>query len=305
MGRGSCLVAFAAAVIALPTVQARSEPTQSDWRQQDAVGAVAANAHPVHATDRDAKGCLGTQYPWMSCDAISAQADLEQARQSLRQANQSARQSDLFRTEVLISFLTMIAAIAAAAFAAKAARAAGATVDAFTEVEQADVFVTLESFALSNVFVRFNIIANNLGRSSALVQGFGITWQATPDLSALGGFVADSSPHIIPPGGRVVLQADVIRQIEDLREESFMWLLLKTQSPLRGELRIRACYNIFDAPTHPHKSGYRTIRLDHIDGQSRTIKTFQLGKGSNGSARLWRRAWNAVRILVISEAAKS
>jgi len=290
MARGLWFVALAAGALASVGAQASSEAAKPEHTHANAVAPVAADKYAADAANEQRKGCPGTQYPRLNCDAISAQTNLEQARQSERQTAQIVRQIDLFRVELIISALTMVAAFAAAVFAARAATAARATVKAFVEVEQADIFITLENFAFSNVFVRFNIVVNNLGRSTALIETFAKRWMNSAEDSAVGIFMGDSSPRIVPAGGRLTLERDVIREMGELKSNGqYLWVLVRTQSPLRGELRIRSCYEIFASFSGPYHQGYRTRRLDHIDGQSRIIKTTELGKSAHSRPPFWRR----------------
>lgn len=68
-------------------------------------------------SEQPAKGCPGTDYPRLSCEAISAQATLNQWRQS-------ADQAGWVKAEIVLTAFTLLAAAAAALFARGAVRTA-------------------------------------------------------------------------------------------------------------------------------------------------------------------------------------
>jgi hypothetical protein len=171
-------------VLASLAPQAHSQPAKAENDKANAVATAKADKHAPGAADDKAQRCPGTQYPNLKCEAISAQSDLETARQSLRQANQSARQGDLFRTEIAISFLTMCAAFAAAGFAAVAARATRDTVKAFIKVEDAHLVIDLEPSICGSSTpaggpttynYTFKVTVSNIGRSVARLQRVSIS----------------------------------------------------------------------------------------------------------------------------------
>jgi hypothetical protein len=263
MWRRASVAAFLVA-LSLVAPQADSEAAKTEDHKPNTVAAVRADKGSANAADHQTKGCPGTQYPRLTCDAIAAQADLEQARQSLRQASQSARQADLFRTEILISFLTMVAAIAAAVFAARAASAARRTVNAFIEVERADIAITLEKFrevqgwwAVDDgmgggtstkgvVTLDFQVVANNLGRSSALITGVHSGWFATKDPESPGIMVGPPKKYIVNAGKSAVLDLSFTKDLETLKTERFLLINVSYRSPLReGERLIRTCFEVY------------------------------------------------------------
>lgn len=267
MGRGALCIALIAAAFSLSgsAPQANGKSAQPQDKQTNAVAAVTTNQKTASAAVEKTKGCPGTQEPNLPCEAVSAKA-------SEQQANQSVGYNWLFKVELVIGAITAAAAIAAAGFAARAASAARDTVGVLSEVERADIFVTLENFQYDNVFVRFDVIANNLGRSAALILSVALEWCRSKEVEDVGSFFPNLEPRIVGAARRTPLhKGNILRDKVELKTVPYLWILVKTQSPLRGEVRIRACYEIFDQPMTQHRLSYRTIQVEHLDSEGRKI----------------------------------
>lgn len=157
-------------------------------------------------------------------------------------------------------FLTLIAATLAAYFAREGAKAARDTVDAFTEVERADIVLTLEKFrndsatrydpASGTVTVleekfRFDVVAHNIGRSSALILSSARRWFAGKELPDQATFMADRTTYIVKEGGSVTLDLDTFQRTKALPTEGFLWILMSYRAPLRSHERIvRYCFQV-------------------------------------------------------------
>ena len=173
-------VIIVAALIASIAPQARAQATKQVEAKN--VSTVTANKHSPDTAEDERKGCPGTQYPKLSCEAISAQSDLEQARQAAKQADQAVRQADLFRWEILISAATMVVAFAAAAFAARAASAGTKSYEAFVAAEDAHLVLDFSDGTIIQHYLpeygdeewrdHYMITAKitNVGRSTARIR---------------------------------------------------------------------------------------------------------------------------------------
>lgn len=209
---------------------------------------------------------------------------VQQARTADATAAQTALTLDLTRFALwgtVGGLLTLIAASLAAYFARNAAYAARGSLDAFSEVERADIIVTLEHFEFSNIFNRFGIVANNLGRSAALVTAVGVTWKESSDLASLGGWLGDDHPKIVPAADKELLKTERV-EIEQLRKTPYMWLLVNTRSPLRGHVSLRYCFHIFERPSDG--VGYIEEYSDELDQNA--VHVAALDK-----PRRWRWPW--------------
>lgn len=117
---------------------------------------------------KQGSACPGTQYPQLRCDAISAQAAVDQV-------SQADRSSWLLEIELCISALTAAGAIAAAAFAARASSAASKSYQAFVAAEDATLAIdfpkgtTIEIANPEKAWTEYQIevMVVNLGRSPA------------------------------------------------------------------------------------------------------------------------------------------
>lgn len=272
---GTQFVALAVVALALAAPQAGGQRTEAQRGHSNTRAATGPGKHSTNAANGDRQGCPGTQYPRLSCEALSAQADLEQARAAQGQAAQSVRQGNLFRTEIVISGLTMAAAFAAAAFAAGAASAARATVKAFVEVERADIVMTLENFKEtpeglydpntgtflpSQLWVNFDVIANNIGRSSALITHVAHAWHKAPNFDEGGAMVGPPKTYIVKAGNstKVELMGGLV-SAESLKERRFLWLLVSYKAPLCDDQQVlRICFEVFGVHSNiPYKEAKR------------------------------------------------
>jgi hypothetical protein len=171
MAQGRWFVALVGLVFALASPQAHGQAAKPNHSNAKTVATVTTDHRATDAANQQPKGCPGSQYPRLRCEAIAAQAELEQARQSVRQADQSTRQGGLFRTEILISAVTMFAAIAAAIFAASAATAATGTYKAFVAVERGRLIVAPFDPSLNGTTKAFELEvgATNVGKATCVI----------------------------------------------------------------------------------------------------------------------------------------
>jgi len=165
-------------------------------------------AAPIdHAITKVDERCAGTSKPWLSCDAISAQAALDQAQDSHRQAT-------VIWWQFAVGFLTLVAAAAAAAFGWQAAhhtrRSANIAESALKYIERPVIQIEIERFVLGEVdhnglpILTYKI--KNHGRTPALILStvcilsvvdFG---QSPPKVNAESRLVAGNRGVIIGSG---------------------------------------------------------------------------------------------------------
>jgi hypothetical protein len=120
MWRGVLLLIAALGISAAAPEKSAGEPAKAEDHQQSAKPPAIPAKVTDHPSANHAEGaaerCPHTDNPSFDCNSITAQADLDQARQAKRAAN-------LFLVELFVSFFTLCAASAAAAFAWSASRA--------------------------------------------------------------------------------------------------------------------------------------------------------------------------------------
>jgi hypothetical protein len=238
------------ALLALSANAPNKNGSDGNQEQQDGPAAqqLASPKPPSGNQTHQTQGCDYAGAPQVDCSAVSARAAVIQAEAAIRQA----RFEELgFDAGVATFFVAALAAI----FARSAAAAARKSLDAFSEVEGADLLLTVENFSVIGSFASFNLVANNLGRSAMLIGAWGTTWAKGPDLADLGGFFLTSKPTIVPAGGRQIVQ-QFARRLEELRPEPFLWLLIETKAPLKRRARYRICYEIFTAIPFGHSEHY-------------------------------------------------
>jgi uncharacterized protein YcfL len=160
-----------------------------------------------------------------------------------------------------IEFYTLVLAIATIGlwiFTWRMARSARDTVKSFVEVERADIVLTLQAFhdeadsdydvetgtvTQKNERLTFDVLAHNLGRSAALVTAYGLRW--CKESEEPGVFLCDTSAKIVPASGVTSLRRETILY-KHLPIHDRAWIMLKTQSPLRGELVIQYRFKVYD-----------------------------------------------------------
>jgi hypothetical protein len=160
-----------------------------------------------------------------------------------------------------IEVYTLILAIATIGlwiFTWRMARNASDTLKSFVQVERADIVLTLQAFldeadadydvetstaTQKNEKLTFDVIAHNLGRSAALVTAYGLRWCKASEEP--GVFLCDTSAKIIPASGAISLGRQGVLY-KHLAISDRAWIMLKIQSPLRGELVIQYRFRVYD-----------------------------------------------------------
>lgn len=183
-------------------------------------------------------GCPGTRVPQLSCEALTAEA-------TMRQADIATDQTSVMWWGNWLGFATAFVAGLAAWFARNAAKASRDTVNILTEVEQASIVVTLEDFKEANGRLDFKMMANNLGRSSALIVHAGAAWHdSMVDYGNLA-LAAPPKAYIVKSGASEELEMLGKIRVADLGQTRFLWLLVIYNSPLRGQRFIRYCFEVW------------------------------------------------------------
>lgn len=135
------------------------------------------------------------------------------------------------------------------------------TVRAFVDVERADIVITLERFRVENrggtynvatstveggdALLAFDVIANNLGRSSALITHVSHGWFEESQIEG-GIFMGPPKTYIVKAGGATILDLSSTKLFDDLKRARFLWLLIAFKSPLHKKERvIRTCFEVF------------------------------------------------------------
>lgn len=183
---------------------------------------------------------------------------VQQARTADAAAAQTALAYDAARMTLWAtvgSFLTLIAASLAAYFARDASYAARGSLDAFTEVERAEIVITLEDIRehQSSIYIidkgttvpdgdadlLFDVVAHNLGRSAALITSAVSRWGDSPVLQEPGDvFSGPPQTYIVKAAGSVRITLTGIKTMESLKKARFLWVLLSYKSPLRERERV-------------------------------------------------------------------
>ena len=128
---------------------------RSDYRhsQQHTPAKPAAAPEPNHppSPDQTGKHCYGTSQPWLSCDAISAQAAINQARDADKQARDADKQASVVWWQFGVGALTLAAAVAAAIFAWRAAHHTRRSADAAHEANRPwiDVSIIIDGISVA------------------------------------------------------------------------------------------------------------------------------------------------------------
>jgi hypothetical protein len=225
-------VAFAlgngAQVVAQPKGQQQTKATKQP---------AAIKQQPTSGGGEQRSKCPDTSQPNVSCETVIARA-------SEQQASAAWDAADATWAAFYGGIVTAIIAGIAAGFAAAAARAARDTVKAFTAVESAALIVTLEEFSQTNEKLLFKTVANNVGRSSALIVHAGHAWtrdMANEDLPLVG----PPKSYIVKAGSSVVLDCASETPLSQLNEHRYLWLLIVYNAPLSGQRFIRYCFEVW------------------------------------------------------------
>lgn len=159
----------------------------------------------------------------------------------------------------VLGLLTLGAAGAAAVFAFMGARAARDTVNAFTTVERANIVVTLENFreeggiydAMTGSVIRknitqsFDVLANNLGRSTAIIVHAGSGWDDSMAVKENMALLGPPKTYFVKPAASAKLDLHCNRSNAQMNEFPYLWVLVSFNSPLRGLRFVRYCFEVW------------------------------------------------------------
>lgn len=171
---------------------------------------------------------------------------------------------DPFVPRTSIEVYTLVLAVATIGlwvFTMRMARSARDTVRAFVEVERADIVVTLENFrerpegdydvttatiSVKHTWLEFDVVANNVGRSSALITYVSSGWYGSPDPPKPVILSGPPKKYIANAGKSAVLELSGLKDVGTLSSEPFLLVNVSYKSPLRsGERLIRACFEVY------------------------------------------------------------
>ena len=158
-------------------------------------------------------------------------------------------------------FLTLIAASLAAYFAREAAKATRDTVNVFTEVERANIVVTLGTFEEWGGFydpatgttgtnpteerLSFSVSAHNVGRSTAIIMRAAAGWHDAKSLPENMALIGPLKTYIVEPAKNAALELHTSHLISELDKLRFFWVLLTYNSPLHGPRCVRYCFEVW------------------------------------------------------------
>jgi hypothetical protein len=160
---------------------------------------------------------------------------------------------------LVVALITTIVAGLAARFAYLASKAARDTVNVLSEVEQASIAVTLDAFDVFNdgpydpatskitgpKMLRFNVLAHNLGRSTAVIVQAAAGWTETQSLEENRALLGPPKSYIVKPAESAMLDLHVITETSQLEESNFLWVLVSFNAPLRGLRLVRYCFEVW------------------------------------------------------------
>lgn len=260
----------------------QSDHTSSQPEQRAATPILSVAEPPSGGDGEKRRGCPGTRQPQFDCDAITAEA-------TMRQVDLAAEQSDIGWFNIWVGFATAFVAGMAAWFAKKAAKAARDTVNVLTDVEKADVVVTVENYAHLPHLVHFDLVANNLGRSTALMTNFAMRWSDVDLPDELPGFFPDYKHRIIPASGRVTLKSTVSVKPDALAQNPYLWVLIQMKAPVTGHTGKRFCFQIFEKPMTSQRVTHEEAYSDELDYNDfhRSVSF----DATTGRARRWWEFW--------------
>jgi hypothetical protein len=171
---------------------------QHGQQRNSAKPAAAPQSEHAPSADQAEKHCYGTSQPWLSCDAISAQAAIDQARDADKQAS-------VVWWQFGVGALTLAAAVAAAIFAWRAAyhtkRSADAAQDsanAFLTVETARLKVSIaDGYEIRDYRLFYPFQISNMGRTAATVTSLRIWMNSYPHFKGDNGTISVGQGMII------------------------------------------------------------------------------------------------------------
>lgn len=264
MGRAARFLALGVAAFALGAAQpkdAARQPNDTAGRDvAESLQNIATTLHRANKPSEHDKPCnkggedRGSDLcaQWKAADAAKSSADATWA---------------FGYVGSLLGLLTLAAAGAAAWYARKAAKAASDTVQAFTEVERAELVITLENFKerpygeknevtgglrVTGAWLEFDVVANNLGRSSGLITQTSSAWYDSPEPDA-PIFLGMPKKYIVNPGKSAVLKLSGMKDAATLKTERFLFVNVSYKSPLRDDERIiRTCFEVFGINSDVH-----------------------------------------------------
>jgi hypothetical protein len=156
------------------------------------------------------------------------------------------------------------------------ARAARDSLRAFTEVESANIVITLDgfeerpegdydpskgTFAVRATWAQFRVVANNIGRSSALITHVAHAWQSSAQLDDGSIMVGPPKSYIVKASDSVAVTLDSLVTVEQLKERPFLWLLVSYKAPLCDDEQVlRVCFEVFGARSN---IPYRETRSEY------------------------------------------
>jgi len=263
MGRGKR--AGALLVLALALAAQTSSAKLPHENHQKAVPATPAKDPAADAATQ--RGCPGSRFPLVSCEAITAEA-------AVRQADLVSQQTRIAIWDIVLGLFTVLVAGAAAFFAARAAKAARDTVNAFIEVERAKIAITLEGFRediatkydprtadvkpTGEAWLKFDAVANNIGRSTALITRVAHGWQKSADLEDELPLVGPPKTYIVKAAESAVVSLGSLKEMKSLERERFLWLDVNYRSPLlKNERVLRVCFEVFGPRSNvPYRERY-------------------------------------------------
>lgn len=228
---------------------------RSGYQQQadTASHAPAIIQQPNSTHGQTSQGCPATGETRFDCNTVSTIANV-------RQADAAERFNNLAGIEIGVGLVTAAAAVLAARWAKKAADAARDTVNSFTEVERADLAITLEQFReqpygtkneyggmhVTGARLKFDVVANNLGRSSGLITAVSSGWYSSADPPKPVILTGPPRKYIVKGGESAVLKMDWEKDVATLKTERFLFVTVSYKSPLRdGERVVRTCFEVF------------------------------------------------------------
>jgi hypothetical protein len=232
-------------------VQERStQPAGS--KHQAPNGSTALSQQQTIAAKQQSHGCPGTHQTKLDCNAVTAVA-------TVRQAEAADSFNRLAYVEIGVGLAMAFVTFFAAKFAKDAAKAARDTVKAFTEVEAANIVVTLEAFSTFNdgpydpalgtttgkKVLKFDVLAHNLGRSTAIIVHAGASWSDTETVDETLALIAPPRTYIVKPAEGVKLDLHAHTGSHDLGKLKFLWVLIIYDAPLRPQRFIRYCFEVW------------------------------------------------------------
>lgn len=155
---------------------------------------------------------------------------------------------------LVLAFAT-IGLLVVTGFLAKSQRDA---VKNLVAVEQADIVVTLENFVNMPGYHPFDIVVNNIGRSTALITAVMVAWIETAD--AEGVAVGGLNTYIVKAGESQKIKPLPARSVADLSKARFLNIVVEFDSPLRGQTQARYVLEVWGRQS---SVPYREVKREH------------------------------------------